>query len=187
MDAIFLSALIWLAVISWFDVRTRQIPHSAWAVIPFLLGLVYRVVNGGWELSLLTIIVVAASERHDLGRFKFTKNLGSIQSWIPMVVILGYLAGTTNLPATLAIFSFWISWELRFWGGADALVAITLILLWPDMPLLISFVLVNLLTALVSTLISLIRERKLRTHQIPGIPILLLSLIGRTILAGFIR
>lgn len=187
MDYILVPALIWLAIISWFDLRTRQIPHTAWAVIPFLFGLAFRIVNGGWAISLLSISVVMASERNDLGRFRYLSNLGSIYPCIPMIGCLGYLAGESNLPATLAILGFWISWELRFWGGADALVSITLILFWPDAPLLISFILANFLVAIVATLISLIRERKLRTHQIPGIPILLLSVIGRTILTGIIR
>ena len=187
MDYPFLMILVWLAILSWFDIRTRQIPNSTWAVIPLAIGLTCRVAIGGWELSLLTLTVVIASERHGLGRFRYTRNLVSIYPWIPLIGILGYLAGESNLTATLAILAFWISWELHFWGGADAVVALTLVLFWPDLPLLISFIMANLLAALLAILFSLIREGKLRTHQIPGIPILLVSALGRTILTGFLR
>ena len=187
MDLILFPALIWLALISWFDIRTRQIPHSAWVGIPFLLGLIYRAMNGGWDLSLLALVVVLASERKFGSSYRYLRNLRSIYSWIPFIGILVYLAGQGNLPAALAILGFWAAWEMRFWGGADALVSITLLLCWPDAPLLISFILVNLILALVATLISLIQERKLRTHHLPGLPILLISVIGRTILTAFIR
>jgi Flp pilus assembly protein protease CpaA len=187
MDTISISALIWLSVVSWFDIRTRQIPHSAWVAIPFLIGSVYRVVNGGWELSLLAFVVVLASERRYLSGFRYFESLGTIYSWFPIIGGCAYLAGATNLIGTLAIIGFWIAWELHCWGGADAMASIALLLCWPDLPFVLAFLMANSLAASISTMISLIQDRKFRLHQIPGLPLLLLSVVGRVLIIVFSR
>jgi hypothetical protein len=174
-------------VISWFDLRSRQIPHYAWAAIPFLISSGYRILNGGWGLTLLSILMVIVSERKFVSNYRFLKPLASIYTWMPIIGLATYIAGSNNLIGSLAVLGFWIAWELRVWGGADGMAAITLIQIWPDAPLLISFILVNLTAAISVTSVTLVHERKLRMHQMPGLPLLLFSMIGRFILIGFYR
>ena len=60
---IFAVVVIWLGIISWFDIRKSEIPHSAWVVIPMIAVGVFRIWQGGWALVLLTVFVVVVSER----------------------------------------------------------------------------------------------------------------------------
>jgi hypothetical protein len=182
MDLILYTALIWLAALSWFDIRTRQIPHPVWVAIPFLAGSIYRIVNGGWELSLLSFVVVLASERRMLAGVRHLKNLRAFYLWIPAMGVAVYLAGSTNPISAMAVLGFWIAWELHGWGGADAMVALTLTLYWPDLAFILVFFSVNFLTALIASLVSLIKDRKFAFHQVPGLPLLLLSAVWRAMI-----
>jgi hypothetical protein len=184
MDWMTYPTLIWLAAISWFDLRTRQIPHSAWVAIPFLLGIAFRVLQGGWELAILSILTVIVSERKFISKFRYLHSLEGIFLWVPIIALAATNACTRSLTPTLAVIGFWVAWELQIWGGADAMVSMTLIQIWPDGDLLVSFFLANLLVALVATGVSLVRERKFRIHEFPGLPILLITMIGKLILAG---
>jgi hypothetical protein len=187
MDWITYPTLIWLAIISWFDIRTRQIPHSAWVAIPFLLGLVFRLLYGGWELALLSILTVIASEREFISKFRYLHSLERIILWAPIITLAAINAEKYSLVPTLAILGFWVAWELQVWGGADAMASMTLVLIWPDGDLLVSFFLANLLVALAATGVTLVRERKMRIHELPGLPILLITMIGKIFLARFFQ
>jgi hypothetical protein len=46
--AILIPVLLWLGVVSWFDIREHEIPHSAWVIIPLVLAIIYRVY---WEIG----------------------------------------------------------------------------------------------------------------------------------------
>ncbi len=184
MDWITFPTLIWLGIVSWFDLRTRQIPHSAWVAIPFLLGCGFRVHHGGWELALISIFMLIVSERKFISKIRYLHPLKSIFLWVPIIALAAINAGTRSLIPTLGVIGFWVAWELQIWGGADAMVSMTLVLIWPDGELLVSLFLANLLVALIATGVSLVRERKFRIHELPGLPILLLTMIGKLILAG---
>lgn len=179
---IFFYGLIftWLALVSWFDLRKREVPHSAWTVVPLVCAAVYQAVVGDWRLSFLTGIVALASERQRLAKLSELR-VDTIFFWIPWLLGSLYAAASHNPVGAIAIVAFWAAWELRCWGGADAVTAITLTLIWPDMRLVIAVLIVHAFVAAIASLDSLIRERKLRVHHFPGLPLLLFSAVLRLI------
>jgi len=64
MDWILLIlVVVWLGIVSWFDIRKSEIPHSVWVIIPLFGACFYRTWQGNWALVLLTVLVAAVSER----------------------------------------------------------------------------------------------------------------------------
>lgn len=181
METFFLGLIfIWLALVSWFDLRKREVPHSAWVVVPLICAVVYQAIAGDWRLSFLTVIVALASERQRLAKLSELR-VETIFFWIPWLLASLYAAASHHPVGAVAIVAFWVAWELRCWGGADAVSAITLMLIWPDLHLVIAVLIVHASVAVLASLVSLIQERKLRVHQVPGLPLLLLSALLRLI------
>lgn len=181
MESLFFGLIfIWLALVSWFDLRKREVPHSAWMIIPLVCAGVYRAVAGDWRLSFLTVIVALASERQRLAKLTDLR-VDTIFFWIPWLLAGLYVAASHNPVGAIAIVAFWAAWELRCWGGADAVTAITLALIWPDMRLVIAVLIVHAFVAVIASLVSLIHDRKLRVHQFPGLPLLMLSAVLRLV------
>jgi hypothetical protein len=172
-------ALIWLGIVSWFDLRTKQVPHSAWVIVPFALAILYRIAYSNWELVVLSIIIAFTSERHRLAQAAGNDRFASLFMWLPLVVVSFLRAGAVYPVGAVAILAFWIAWELRCWGGADAVASITLALIWPDMPLILALLFVHVAAALVATCVTLVRERSWKLHAIPGLPLLLLTVLLR--------
>ena len=184
MDVFFLGLIfIWLALVSWFDLRKREVPHTAWVVIPLICAMVYQAVAGDWQLSFLTGMVALASERQRLAKLTELR-VDTFYFWIPWLLAGLYVAASHNPVGAIAIVAFWAAWELRCWGGADAVTAITLTLIWPDMRLVIAVLIVHAFVAVIASLVSLIRERKLMVHTFPGLPLLLLSAVLRLLSLG---
>ncbi len=180
---VLMIVLIWLGIVSWFDLRTREVPHMAWVVVPLLGAMVYQTTLGGWRLVFLTLFVALASERQRLA--KLTElNIDQIFFWVPFLFAGVYLAGSFNPIGAMAIVGFWIAWELHCWGGADAVASIALVLVWPDLSFVLALLAVHLLVALVATGVSLLKEKKLRLHQMPGLPLLLFSVVLRALFLG---
>ena len=125
-----LAVMTWLGIVSWFDIRKREVPHSAWVVIPFIAALLFRVWQGGWQLMALAIVVAVISERSRLAEWTHL-SLDGWSFWTPLIVLFTYWGVQANPSGALAILGFWGAWDLRFWGGADAVAAIVLALLWP--------------------------------------------------------
>ncbi len=176
---ILILALLWLGLVSWFDLRTKQVPHSAWIIVPLVVAILYRIAYSSWELIVLTILVAFASERKRLAQASGIALFSSVYMWLPLVCVSFLRAGAVNPLAAVAILSFWIAWELHIWGGADAVAAITLMLLWPDMKLVVALLGVHLAAAFVVTISTLIRERRWKLHAIPGLPLLLMTVLLR--------
>lgn len=176
---ILILALLWLGFVSWFDLRTKEIPHSAWVIVPLAVAVLYRIAYSGWELAVLTIMICVISERKRLGQVSGNSVLASLYVWLPLVVVSFFRAASVNPLGAVAILAFWLAWEFHCWGGADAVASITLILLWPDMNLVLALLCVHLVAALGATLYSLVRERQLKLHAIPGLPLLLLTVLLR--------
>lgn len=174
--AVSLLVLLWLGIISWFDLRKREVPHSAWTVIPFIAALIYRAWLGDWQLTVLAIVVAVISERSWLAeRAKFP--LDNWILWFPPL-ILSISWSILNYPiGTLSILGFWAAWELRCWGGADAVAAMVIVLLWPTLFLILALLMVHVLAVLVATLISFLKEHRLRTHMLPGLPLLFVTAV----------
>ncbi|MCX6053846.1 MAG: hypothetical protein NTZ74_02830 [Chloroflexi bacterium] len=91
-------------------------------------------------------------------------------TWFPLLFLGVYLSIQTSPFAALA-------WELKWWGGADAVSAITVCLIWPSEIFIFAFLATHLIVVLGLGLVSAIREKKISLHRLLGIPILLASVI----------
>jgi hypothetical protein len=173
--------MTWLGIVSWFDLRRQEIPHSAWVIIPLAGALVYRIWLGDWSLALLAVGVSLASERQRLVRLAWLQGMASLYLWIPLLGGLVFLAGTRQPLGAVAILGFWIGWEMHVWGGADAVAAMALALVWPDRVFILAWLVMNLAAAVGVTLASQIQEHRFRLHQVPGLPLLFLAAVLRVI------
>ena len=174
---IFILVVVWLGIVSWFDIRKSEIPHSAWVIIPLIGACFYRTWQGNWVLVLLTILVAAVSERERISHLFGWEEIGKMITWFPLLFLGVYLSIQTSPFAALAIIGFWAAWELKWWGGADAVSAITVCLIWPSEIFIFAFLATHLIVVLGLGLVSAIREKKISLHRLPGIPILLASVI----------
>jgi hypothetical protein len=174
---IFDFVIVWLGIISWFDIRKNEIPHSAWVVLPLMLACVYRIWQEGWALSLLAVVVTIISERERLALLLKMEGIGFMLIWTPLLLLGLFFAVQSSPMAALAILGFWLAWELKCWGGADAVAAITLLLIYPGIHFVLAFLIVHIFTVVAFWMGSLLKEKNLRTHRVPGLPLLGLSLL----------
>jgi hypothetical protein len=172
---IFILVVVWLGIVSWFDIRKNEIPHSAWVIIPLIGACFYRTWQGNWALVLFTILVASVSERERISQLFGCEEIGKTITWFPLLFLGVYLSVQTSPFAAVAIIGFWAAWELKWWGGADAVSAITVCLIWPSEIFIFAFLATHLNVVLVLGLVSAIREKKIKIHRLPGIPILLAS------------
>ena len=178
MDWIIFGLVVtWLGIVSWFDIRKSEIPHSAWVVIPLISAAVYRILQGDWTLVLLAAVVTAVSERDRISQAFGWEELSRIITWLPLLFLGAFLSIQSSPLSALAIIGFWAAWELNWWGGADAVSAITICLIWPGIFLIMSFLVIHLIVVIASGLISMVREQKITLHRLPGLPILLASVL----------
>ncbi len=168
---------LWLGILSWFDIRKREIPHAAWVVIPLILAGGYRIWCGDWKLVLLAAVISAVSEREWISKLLGNVSLGRMYTWFPVLFLAAALSIPESPFSALAIIAFWVAWEVGWWGGADAVGSITICLIWPGSPFLLAFLFVHVLAALGLIITSLVRREKWKLHRIPGIPLLLLSIV----------
>ncbi|MBI9049989.1 MAG: hypothetical protein JEZ00_11250 [Anaerolineaceae bacterium] len=169
--------LIWLGIISWFDIRKNEIPHSAWVVLPLMIACVYRTWQGGWALVLLAVVVSIISEREHLAQLLKMEGIGFVLTWTPLLFLGLFFAVQSSPIAALAILGFWLAWELKCWGGADAIAAITVVLLYPEMDFLVAFLIVHGFTAITLWIVSIIKKMEFKTHRVPGLPLIWISLV----------
>jgi hypothetical protein len=179
---IFGLVVVWLAMVSWFDIRKSEIPHSAWVIIPIILAGTYRVWQGGWSLVLLTVFVVVVSERGRISNLFQMDELGRIITWLPLLFLGAFFAVQISPIAALAIIGFWVAWELKWWGGADATAAITLILIYPELIFIVVFLGVHVFVTIGLAIRSLIKEKTIQLHKVPGLPLLLLAVVSLQII-----
>jgi len=178
MDWIIFGLVVtWLGIVSWFDIRRNEIPHSAWVVIPLIGAAVYRILQGDWTLVLLAGVVAAVSERNRISQAFGWEELNRIITWLPLLFLGVFLSIQSSPLSALAIIGFWVAWELMWWGGADAVSAITVCLIWPGMFFIISFLAIHIIVVIASGLVSMVREHKIKLHRLPGLPILLVSVL----------
>jgi len=174
---IFILVVVWLGIVSWFDIRKSEIPHSAWVIIPLIGACFYRTWQGNWALVLLTILVAAVSERERISHLFGWEEIGKMITWFPLLFLGVYLSVQTSPFAALAITGFWAAWELKWWGGADAVSAITVFLIWPSEIFIFAFLGVHIIVTIVLFMRSLIKEKSVKMHRLPGLPLLLLAII----------
>jgi len=179
MDWIIFGLVVtWLGIVSWFDIRKSEIPHSAWVVIPFIGAGLYRIWQGDWTLVLLAIVVAAVSERDRISQAFGWEELGRIITWLPLLFLGAFLSIQSSPLSALAIIGFWAAWELKWWGGADAITAITIILIYPEITFIIAFLIVHVIATVMLTSRTLIKEKTVHLHKIPGLPLILIGVIS---------
>ena len=175
---IFVFVVTWLGIVSWFDIRKNEIPHSAWVVIPLIGAGLYRIWQGDWTLVLLAAVVAAVSERDRISQAFGWEELSRIITWLPLL-FLGAFLSIQSLPlSALATIGFWAAWELKWWGGADAVGAMTIILIYPEITFILAFLIVHAIAAIMLTIRSLVKEKTVRVHRIPGLPLLFIAVIS---------
>ena len=175
---IFVFVVTWLGIVSWFDIRKSEIPHSAWVVIPLIGAGLYRIWQGDWTLVLLAAVVAAVSERDRISQAFGWEELSRIITWLPLLFLGAFLSIQSSPLSALAIIGFWAAWELKWWGGADAVGAMTIILIYPEITFILAFLIVHAITAIMLTIRSLIKEKTARLHRIPGLPLILIAVIS---------
>ena len=167
----------WLGIVSWFDIRKNEIPHSGWVIIPLIGACFYRAWQGDWALVLLSVIIAAVSERERLSRIVRREDIGRIITWVPLLFLGVYLSIQVSPFAALAIIGFWVAWELEWWGGADALAAMIIILIYPELSFIMAFLVVHGIVTIGLAIGSLLKEKKIELHKIPGLPLLLMAVL----------
>lgn len=179
MDWIIFGLIVtWLGIVSWFDIRKSEIPHSAWVVIPLIGAGLYRIWQGDWTLVLLAILVEAVSERYRISQAFGWEELSRMVTWLPLLFLGAFLSIQTSPLSALAIIGFWAAWELKWWGGADAVAAIAIILIYPEIAFILAFLIVHVIATIMLTIRSLIKEKTVRLHRIPGLPLILITVIS---------
>jgi hypothetical protein len=162
-----LVALGWLIAVAVFDIRTRQVPSPYWTGIPLLLAIAIRVLSGTAALmAAAAVVVVVISERRHLKQ----KLLEALVLAAGILAIIGifFAADIPTQSGIAGVVVFWVSWELHYIGGADAMTLITCILLWPN----IEFLLAYLVAGLGWSLGVRIKEGGwLKGHWVPGLAI----------------
>jgi hypothetical protein len=162
-----LIALVWLIAIAVFDIRTRQVPSPLWTGIPMLAALAIRVLSGTAQLiALVAVVTVVVSERRHL-KHRGLEAL-ALAAGILAIVLIFFVADIPTQSGIAGVLVFWVSWELHYIGGADAMTLITCVLLWPN----IEFVLAYLAAGLIWSAGVRIKEGGwLKGHWVPGLAI----------------
>ena len=174
---IFILVVAWLGIVSWFDIRKSEIPHSAWVIIPLIGACFYRTWQGNWASVLLTILVAAVSERERISQLFGWEEIGKMITWFPFLFLGVYLSVQTLPFAALAIIGFWAAWELKWWGGADAVATMTIILIYPEITFILAFLTVHVIATIGLAIRSLVKENTVCLHRIPGLPLLLIAVV----------
>jgi hypothetical protein len=177
-------ALLWLAPLAFYDLRHRAVPHITTVALPCLLAMIYAANAGTWQLSVLAVTTVLITERYRL-RSRRLQPIAFACAVVTSTVLVA--CSGADAPGAMAIVGFWIAYELGWWAGADALAAITLALVWPDVRLLVSLAAAHLALALLArwarrsaspTLSWKIRRmdaEELERSGAPGLPAMVLA------------
>lgn len=178
MDWIAFSVVtLWLILVSWFDLRKGEVPHSACVIVPFVAAGGYRIWQAGWPLVALAAMVTIISERQRFERWIRFPEISQILTWLPLLFLAVYWSVQVSPLAAFAIVGFWIAWELGWWGGADALSAIALSLVWPETSFYLAFFGCHTIIALGMMAFTYKVEKKVKLHRVPGLPIMLMAVL----------
>ncbi len=184
---IFGIVIVWLAIISWFDLRKGEIPHSLWVIIPLILAGIYRVWQGGWQFVVLAVIVALVSERERITGWVHLAEARHTITWLPLILLALYWSVQITPIIALSILGFWIAWELGWWGGADAVCAITLSFIWPGQEFFLTFFGCHAVVTFGLVIFTYKQDRKLKLHRLPGLPIMLLAVLCMPIIQSFLN
>ena len=151
----------------------------ACVAVPCAAAVVYSFLKGAWPVGVTALLAVAASERGVLRHVR-------IERWLfSGALILGgslALSSGAAVPGGFAVLGFWLAYEVRWWAGADALAAMTLALLWPEIRLLLALGVAHMGAAVCIHMFRLLRSRTigLRFSPVPGLPVIFLAVLLRT-------
>ena len=79
-------------------------------------------------------------------------------TWFPLLFLGVFLSIQTSPVPTLAIIGFWAAWELKCWGGADAVAAITIVVIYPEITFILAFLTVHLIATIGLAIRSLVKD-----------------------------
>jgi Flp pilus assembly protein protease CpaA len=160
-------ALVWLIVVAVFDIRTRQVPSPLWTGIPLIVAAAYRLAAGTQAIIVAAAaVVLLVSERRHLQQ-------KLLEAFVVAagILVLGFILlrfGIFNATGIVGIIVFWVAWELKLIGGADAMVLIACTLIWPG----VEFVYAYLLAGLAWSVGVRIKEGGwLKGHDVPGLAV----------------
>jgi hypothetical protein len=130
-----LAVLIWLAPLALYDLKRGEVPHMACVAVPCVAAAAYSFATRAWIPAVISALAISASERQALRHpqtrtwvFNTTLTLGGLLA----------LASGEAAPAAFAVLGFWLAYEAGWWAGADALAAMTLVLVDQRIHLLIT-------------------------------------------------
>lgn len=172
--------IVWLVPLAHYDSRHRAVPHILFIAVPWLVACSFAVARGDGTMALLSLLFVAASERHFLDRRWRCFALCAVVACAAVIVVF---SPPESMAAMLALIGFWLAYELGWWAGVDALTAMTLVLLYPDSRLLAALAISHLGLAFISRRHSLpFRPRRLTVEElhalgVPGLPALTLGAV----------
>jgi hypothetical protein len=159
-----LIALGWLIAMAVFDIRTRRVPSPYWTGIPLMLAIATRVLSGTAALMAAAVVVVlVVSERRHLKQ-KVLEALVLVAGILAIILIF-FTADIPTQSGIACMVVFWVSWELHFIGGAEAMTLITCILLWPNIEFLLAYLIAGLLWSLG---VRIKEGGWLKGHWVPG-------------------
>jgi hypothetical protein len=138
----------------------------------------YRILQGDWTLVLLAVLVAAVSERYRISTVFGWEELSRIITWLPLLFLGAFLSIQTSPLSALAIMGFWVAWELKWWGGADAVAAIAIILIYPEIAFILAFLIVHVIATIMLTIKSFVQKKTVCLHRIPGLPLILIAVIS---------
>jgi hypothetical protein len=124
-----LAPFAWLIPLAFYDLKTRRVPSGWFAAAPCLISSLIALLRGEWAMVVAAAAIYAVSERASLPdrwmRYAaFTAGV-SVCAWMMMIDPL-------SSPGIISMLGFWFMFELNWWGGVDALLAMGLMLLWND-------------------------------------------------------
>lgn len=118
-----LLVLPWLLACAISDLRTRTVP--TWlTVVPLLGATAWTAWQGDWPLALLVLTLVALDDLP----WRARGFLAGVQGLL--LLFTWQLDGLAGLGTGLALLGIWLCWKLGAFGGADAQVLLTLVLLF---------------------------------------------------------
>lgn len=174
---VFSVVTFWLTFVSWFDLRKGEVPHSVWVIVPLIAAGTYRSWQGGWQLVVLAALVALISERQRITQLIRLQEVCHMLTWLPLLFLALFWSVQISPISAFSIVGFWIAWELGWWGGADAVSAIALSLIWPGTQFFLAFFACHIIVALGMMAFTYKEERKVKLHRVPGLPIMLLAVL----------
>ncbi len=165
-----------------FDIRTRQVPNPLWTGLPLLIAIVIRVLNGTAVLmAVAAVVAVAVSERRNL-KHRGLEALVLVAGILAIVLIF-FVADAPTQSGIAGVVVFWVSWELHYIGGADAMVLITCVLLWPQVEFLLAYLAAGLIWAAGA---RIKQGGWLKAHSVPGLAVIATAAILYLVYQGFL-